>query len=111
MSHADEFAGRLRERIAIEKAVAGRTPTGTQIAGWEQIVRCLAAITPEGAGAEREGMALSAMQRFAVLIRRRDGIQPGQRVQWGERWLSIRQVIEDPRTPDRMTLRCEEVRA
>ena len=110
MSHAAEFAGQLRERIIIERAVSGRSAIGTQQSGWEQVARCLAAIKPSGAGAEREGMALSAMPRFDVTIRRRDGVAVGQRVRWSGRWLQVRQLIEDPRTPDRTLLRCEEVR-
>jgi len=56
-------------------------------------------------------MALSAMNRFRVVIRVRDGVAVGQRIRWGERVLAIRQRIDDPLKRDRITLRCEEVRA
>ena len=75
------------------------------------VARCLAAVVPEGAGAEAEGQALSAMARFRVIIRVRDGIEVGQRVQWRQRLLNIRQRIDDPGLPDRITLRCEEIRS
>jgi head-tail adaptor len=106
-----EFAGSLRERVIIERLVSERTAIGVQASGWEMVARCLASIVPEGAGPEAEGQALSAMPKFRVTIRKRDGIAIDQRLQWGERLLMIRQMLDDPRLGDRHLLRCEEVRA
>lgn len=105
-----EFAGKLRERITIERPTTTRTPTGLQEAGWEPVGRCLAAIGLEGVGAESEGQALSAMPRLRVTIRRRSGIAIDQRIRWGARTLMIRQLLDDPRLPERLVLRCEELR-
>ena len=105
-----EFAGTLRERIVIERPSEMRSAMGLQIAGWEVVARCLAAVEPDGAGSEREGQALSAMPRFKVSIRRRDGVAIDQRIRWGTRLLMIRQMVGDPRIGDRMMMRCEEVR-
>ncbi|MBA3667761.1 MAG: head-tail adaptor protein [Sphingomonas sp.] len=105
-----EFAGTLKERVRIERPVTLRTAAGLQEAGWETVARCLAAIVAEGVGAEAEGQALSALPRFRVTIRRREGIAIGQRVAWGERTMLIRQRIDDPKLPDRILLRCEEMR-
>lgn len=106
-----EFAGTLRERVLIERPFTARTAIGVQQFGWETVARCVASIVPEGFGAEREGMALSQMQRFTVTIRARPGIAIDQRVTWWTTVMAVRQLIIDPRTPDRITLRCEEVRA
>lgn len=105
-----EFAGTLCERIVIERPVTSRNAMGLQESGWETVARCLAGIVGEGAGSEREGMALSAMQRFRVTIRTREGIAIDQRVLWKGRVLMVRQLLFDPRAKDRLTLRCEEVR-
>lgn len=105
-----EFAGLLRERIVIEALTEERNAIGAQLPSWEVVARCLAAVAPEGAGAEAEGQALSAMPRFKVTIRVRDGIAVGQRLRWSGRLLNIRQRIDDPALPDRIALRCEEVR-
>ena len=105
-----EFAGTLKERVVIERPTDLRTPSGLQTAGWEQVARCLAAIVAEGAGTEAEAMTLSAMARFRVTIRKRGGIQVGQRLTWGARTMLIRQCIDDPRFPERLLLRCEEMR-
>lgn len=105
-----EFAGTLRERIAIERQVDLRTAGGLQQPGWEPVANCFAAIVPEGAGQEAEAMALSAMPRFRVTIRQRDGVAVGQRILWGGRKMLVRQRIDDPKLPDRILLRCEEMR-
>ena len=106
-----EFAGTLKERILIERPSNARTEMGLSISGWETVARCLAAIEPEGVGAEAEAQALSAMPRFRVAIRWREGVAIDQRITWGKRLLMIRQLLDDPRRRERITMRCEEVRA
>lgn len=105
-----EFAGTLRERIVIERPTTLRTPGGLQEAGWERVAQCLAAVALDGVGQESEGQALSAMPRLRVTIRRRNGIAIDQRIRWGARSLMIRQILDDPRLPERLVLRCEEAR-
>lgn len=105
-----EFAGTLNERIAVERPVGARTPMGVQQSEWEAVCRCLASIVPEGAGAEAEAQALSAMPRYRVTIRWREGIAIDQRISWRGRMLIVRQMLDDPRARDRIAMRCEEVR-
>jgi head-tail adaptor len=105
-----EFAGALRERILIERPVARRTAMGLQEDGYEKVCRALAAIEPDGAGAEAEAQALSAMPRFRVTMRPRDGIAVGQKITWGDIQLMIRQLLHNPLERDRLVLRCEQVR-
>lgn len=105
-----EFAGTLRDRILIERPLEARDAMGRQEPGWEEVCRCFAAIALEGAGPESEAQALSAMARYRVTIRRREGIAVGQRVRWGGRTMLVRQMLDDPRAKDRITLRCEEIR-
>lgn len=106
-----EFAGTLRERILIKQPSSERSAMGLQIAGWTTVARCLAAIEPEGVGAEAEAQALSAMPRFRVSIRPREGVAINQRITWGKRMLMVRQIVDDPRRRDRIVMRCEELRA
>ena len=105
-----EFAGTLNERILIERPSAQRTPEGRQAPGWEPIAACRAAIVSGGFGAGVEAMALSAMPRFRVTIRRRGGLAVGQRIRWRERVMLVTGMVEEPRFPDRILLHCEEVR-
>ena len=106
-----EFAGTLKERILIERPSSERTAMGLQTAGWEPVARCLAAIEPEGMGPEAEAQALSAMPRFRVSIRWREGVAIDQRISWGERLLMVRQLADDPRRRERIVMRCEELRS
>jgi len=106
-----EFAGTLRERVLIERPISVRNAMGLQEPGWEQVCRCLAAVTLETIGAESEGQALSSMPKYRVTIRQRDGIALDQRITWNGRSLMVRQLLDDPRTRDRIVMRCEEVRA
>lgn len=105
-----EFAGTLRERVIIEQPISIRNQMGLQEPGWQEVCRCLASIALESIGQESEGQALSAMPRYRVTIRRREGISLDQRVNWNGRFFIVRQLFDDPRTKDRISMRCEEVR-
>ena len=105
-----EFAGTLRERIVIERPVSLRNAMGLQETGWEEVCRCLAAVALESVGAEAEAQALSAMPKYRITMRRREGIALDQRVRWNGRSMMVRQLLDDPRTKDRIVVRCEEVR-
>lgn len=106
-----EFAGTLRERILIEQPISVRNPMGLQEPGWEEVCRCLASVALESVGQQSEGQALSAMPKYRVTIRARSGITLDQRISWNGRKLMVRQMLDDPRTRDRIAMRCEEVRA
>ncbi|WP_265561934.1 head-tail adaptor protein [Sphingomicrobium arenosum] len=108
--NAREFAGQLRERVTIEAPLAERSPTGVRTGEWVEVARCLASIRLQGNGPEAEGMALSAMARFVVTIRWREGLAVGQQVRWRGGRMIIRQLRDDPRQPDRLELYCEELR-
>ena len=105
-----EFAGTLRERVVIEQAGSTRNEMGLLQPEWQEVCRCLASITLENVGPEAEAQALSAMPRYRVTIRRREGVAIDQRVMWNGRTLMVRQFLDDPRTKDRIAMRCEEVR-
>lgn len=105
-----EFAGTLSERVTIERLSEARDAKGLQEEAWETLCSCRASVAPDGVGAESLGQALSAMPRYRITIRRREGIAPGQRVLWGERRMAVRQLLDDPRAKDRIMLRCEEMR-
>jgi len=106
-----EFAGTLRERVIIERQVSLRNAMGLQEPGWEPVCSCLAAIVLESVGPESQAQALSAMPRYQITIRRRDGIMVDQRVRWGVRSFFGRQLMDDPRLKDRIVMRCEETRS
>jgi head-tail adaptor len=108
---SNEFAGTLRERILIERPISTRNAMGLQEPGWEEVCRCLASIVLETVGPEAEAQALSAMPKYRVTIRARDGIALDQRITWNGRVMMVRQLLDDPRVRDRIAMRCEEVRS
>ena len=105
-----EFAGTLTERVIIERPIGARTAMGVQTSEWQQVCRCLASVQLEGAGVESEAQALSSMPKYRVTIRQRDGISIDQRIAWRGRMLMVRQMLDDPRSRDRIVMRCEEAR-
>jgi len=106
-----EFAGTLSERILIENPSSIRNAMGLQESAWETVCRCLASVALESVGPESEAQALSAMSRYRVTIRKRDDIALDQRISWSGRKLMVRQMLDDPRSKDRIIMRCEEVRS
>ena len=105
-----EFTGTLRERIVIDHPISVRNEMGLQEPGWEEVCRCLASVALESVGQQSEGQALSAMPRFRITIRWREGIALDQRISWNGRYFMVRQLLDDPRAKDRITMRCDEVR-
>lgn len=74
------------------------------------MLSCLAEIVAEGAGAADEAMSVSAMPRYRVTVRRQGEFSVDQQIRWRERRLLVRQIVDDPKLPDRLVLRCEEQR-
>lgn len=105
------LAALLRERIVIEKPSDERNAMGLPEPAWTVFAERRASVVPEGAGSESEGMALSAMPRFRVTLRPVEGLTIEHRVKWNGRTMMIRQIDDDPRLKDRLTLRCEVLRA
>ena len=105
-----EFAGALRERVTIERRLGDRDAiagaTGRHVhdgAAW-------VAITPLDPGVMTVGGALSAMPRWRVTMRKREGMGPWTRLVWRGRYLAVRSVISNPQRPERMDLTCDELR-
>lgn len=105
-----EFAGALRERVTIERRLGDRDAiagaTGRHVydgAAW-------VAVAPLVPGADALADARSAMPRWQVTMRKREGIGPWTRLVWRGRFLRVASVLSDPCDPERMTLTCDELR-
>ena len=105
-----EFSGSLRERISIERRESARDlkagATGRYLydgAAWASVVPLVpASLTAAD--------SVSALPRWRVTMRKREGISPATRLVWRGRFLVVRGVDCDPRTPGFMTLTTDEVR-
>jgi head-tail adaptor len=105
-----EFAGSLRERVMIEQRQGNRDMLAGATGKYAYAGEVWAALMPLMSGDLTEAQALSAMPRWQVTMRKREGIGPGTRLTWRRKYLAVRGVICDPREPAQIVLTCEEVR-
>jgi hypothetical protein len=52
---------------------------------------------------------LSALPRWQVTMRKREGFGMATRLTWRGKYLAVRSLVSDPSFPARMQLVCEEV--
>jgi head-tail adaptor len=105
-----EFAGALRERIAFERRNDERDLLAGARGKWRYDGAAWAAVTPLGSGDVVEADSLSALPRWRVIVRKREGVDPGSRIVWRGRYLRVRSIESDPREPAQMILTTQEQR-
>ncbi len=105
-----EFAGSLRERVLIEQRQGNRDLLAGATGSYAYAGEAWAALMPLMPGDVTQADALSAMPRWRVTMRKREGIGAGTRLTWRQKYLAVRGVISDPREPAQIVLTCEEVR-
>jgi len=105
-----EFCGRLKHRVVIETLSDERTDDGLTTSSWRIAFASRACVIPDGFGPAVVGDSRSSMARMRFLMRseRRAGVC--DRLRWAGRLFTINQICEDPQSPERVELRCEEVR-
>ncbi len=104
------FAGILRERVIIETRNADRDTLAGSTGKYTYAGEAWAALMPLIPADLTQGAAISAMPRWQVIMRKREGIDPRVRLTWRGKYLAVRNVVSDPREPAQMMLTCEEVR-
>ena len=107
---AEEFSGALRERINIEQREGNRDAIASATGVYRFDGAAWAAVLPLNDAATVEADSLSAMSRWQVTMRKREGISQATRLWWRNRYLAVRAVACDPRVPGRMILTTDEVR-
>ena len=105
-----EFAGTLRERVAIETRLSTRDSGAGAVGTYRYDGQAWAAVSPLMPADLARADALSAMPRWRVTLRKREGIGLGTRLTWRGKYLAVRAVLSDPQVPAQMQLTCEEVR-
>ncbi|MFC4291500.1 head-tail adaptor protein [Sphingorhabdus arenilitoris] len=105
-----EFAGTLRERVTIETRTGNRDALAGSSGQYAYSGEAWAALAPIVPGDLTQAGSLSAMPRWKVTMRKREGIDPRVRLVWRSKYLAVRQVVSDPREPSQMQITCEEVR-
>lgn len=105
-----EFAGALRERVLIEQRQGNRDLLAGATGHYAYAGEAWAALMPLMPADLSQASALSAMPRWQVIMRKREGLGPGTRLTWRRKYLAVRGAISDPREPAQIVLTCEEVR-
>lgn len=105
-----EFAGTLRERVVIETRLSSRDHRAGAVGNYRYDGQAWAAVSPLMPADLSRADALSALPRWRVTIRKREGLGLGTRLTWRGKYLAVRAALSDPRTPAQMQLTCEEVR-
>ena len=105
-----ELAGALDQRVTIERRAADRDALGGASGAWSVIATRWAALAPDAAGDLISGDTLSSSPRWRATLRAPLDAAPSDRIGWGGRRLAVRARLDDPATPDRIILICEEER-
>jgi len=105
-----EFAGTLRERVVLETRLEARDTRGGAVGKYIYDGVAWAALMPLIPGDLTTADALSALPRWQVTIRKREGVGLRTRLTWRGKYLAVRGVVSDPREPAHMVMTCEEVR-
>jgi head-tail adaptor len=105
-----ELSGALRERVTIERRLGNRDALGGAIGAYAYDGAAWVAVSPLIPADLTVADSLSALPRWQVTMRKREGIDLKTRLVWRGRFLGVRGVISDPRDPARMVLTCEEKR-
>ncbi len=105
-----EFSGALRERVTIERRSDSRDALARGSGRYLYDGAAWVSVTPLIPNDLAAADTLSALPRWQVTMRKREGIGPWTRLVWRARFLAVRGVISDPRTPERMILTTEEMR-
>lgn len=105
---AREVAGLLVERVMIERREEARDDLGGDAAEWVEEAEVWAGVSPDRGGVEVAAGTRRGERRWAVTVRRRDGLGLECRLVWRGKVLRVRMVEDDPRVGDVVTLRCEE---
>jgi head-tail adaptor len=105
-----EFAGSLRERVVLETRLESRDSRAGATGSYSYDGVAWAALMPLMPADLTRADALSAMPRWQVTIRKREGVGMRTRLTWRGKYLAVRGVVSDPREPAQMLLTCEELR-
>ena len=105
-----EFSGTLRERVTIERRLGNRDALGGAVGAYAYDGAAWAAVSPLIPADLSVADSLSALPRWQVTMRKREGVDLKTRLVWRGRFLGVRNVVSDPRDPARMVLTCQEKR-
>jgi head-tail adaptor len=105
-----EFAGTLRERVVLETRLEAWDARGGATGKYSYDGVAWASLMPLIPADLARADALSAVPRWQVTIRKREGVGMRTRLTWRGKYLAVRGLVSDPSQPAQLVLTCEEVR-
>jgi head-tail adaptor len=105
-----EFSGALRERATLERRAPDRSASGGRTGRWLYDGAAWIGVMPMMPGEMTVGASRSALPRWQVTMRKREGVDIHSRLVWRGKFLQVRSVISDPKQPAHMILTTEEIR-
>ena len=105
-----ELTGTLRERVTLERRLGNRDALGGAVGAYAYDGAAWAAVSPLIPADLSVADSLSALPRWQMTMRKREGVDLKTRLVWRGRFLGVRSVVSDPRDPARMVLTCQEKR-
>ncbi len=108
---AEEFTGRLREQVVIERAVRVPDASGNAAINWVLRAAARAALVPIERPAPLVGEARVRRPAYRVTMRSVTGLAFSDRLRWRGSHFRIEQFGSDPRMPGQMMLVIEELGA
>ncbi len=87
-------AGRLRQRLALEKPTPVPDGFGGAVFSWDAVATLFAEVTPIRADEGSIGEGLGDLVMHRIVIRHRADVSPGDRLALGARVFRIRGVID-----------------
>jgi head-tail adaptor len=102
------LAGALSERVTLLRRAETRDALGGAVVSWADGGLRWAALVPAGE-ADGTGDRPFGVPRWSATLRAGVAVAPGDRLMWRDRLVGVLAVTADPATPDRLTLKLEEV--
>ncbi len=105
-----EFSGALRERATLEVRAPDRSAAGGRTGRWNYDGAAWISVMPMMPADMTVGASRSALPRWQVTMRKREGVGLQSRLVWRGKFLQVRSVVSDPREPAHIILTTEEIR-
>ncbi|TXH48140.1 MAG: head-tail adaptor protein [Desulfurellales bacterium] len=105
-------AGKLRQRITIERATETRDAFGATLQSWGTLATVWAEVLPKAAGEEFTSDAASerTSQGYTINLRYRSDVTTMMRVNWQSKLLDIESVADPDGRRRALRLECKERR-
>lgn len=94
-----ELAGRLRERVRVERWVGGPDLSGGEVGSWVAGESVWAEVVSGGFGAATEAERVAKHPRYRLRMRREARADLRCRLRWRGRVLAVLSVARDPWAP------------